>query len=71
MIKINLPNFIGDFKWLEELDLEDNQLTSLPETLKNLERLTFIDIGGNNMKLEQLNDIIDNWFSDKVDVWCN
>lgn len=45
----SIPNKYGNFSQLEELRLDDNQLTgSLPQELANLKQVKVLTLGGNN-----------------------
>ena len=55
-----LPDFIGDFEHLENLNLSENELKSIPESLANLSKLKTIDFSkqsGRTRDSNSLNDI--------------
>lgn len=43
-----LPELIGNLYKLQELDVEDNQLDSLPDSIDNLKNLKNLFIANNN-----------------------
>jgi len=45
-----LPNGLGDLKFLEVLDLKDNKIAALPDRFGCLERLLKLNLDGNCLK---------------------
>ena len=46
-----LPNSLGNLRYLEVLDLKDNKISSLPDSFGCLERLLKLNLDGNCLKV--------------------
>ena len=81
---IKLPDSIGNLKWLFNIELGGNQITTLPESIANLPRLMSVDLSDNlitdfsifkfmkNIKyvgLSQANISINDRYLTKVSNW--
>jgi len=52
-----VPAEIGQLKYLEILDLSNNELTGLPNELGNLQNLKTLNLSGNNYSEQDLSGI--------------
>ena len=52
-----MPAAVGQLSGLGVLYLSDNQLTSVPEVLKNMTNLKVLDLLGNQIDQESINNL--------------
>lgn len=56
---IRIPVYVGQLQRLKILDVSYNALTGLPDELRNLKKLEFFDVSGNDYSKQDL-EIIKN-----------